>query len=165
MPEQSRGIGSSWKPRSAGSLPASLGASKKHPLVSPRSPQSTKPASSIAHIFLRCEVMEEFEGQLRGAVAKLCASPQSPQSHNEANEEPEQELGPRNVWEWARPTVEPTVELCWGYVGAMLGLCWGYVVLPSLTHIKPPCQVRDARPRGSHPSREEGLRHLAGRAC
>ncbi|CAE7385372.1 dnm1l [Symbiodinium natans] len=36
-------------------------------------------------------VMEEFEGQLRGAVAKLCASPQSPQSHNEANEEPEQE--------------------------------------------------------------------------
>ena len=32
--------------------------------------------------------MEEFEGQLRGAVAKLCASP-SP----EINEEPEQEPG------------------------------------------------------------------------
>ncbi|CAE7212659.1 RAP [Symbiodinium sp. CCMP2456] len=35
-------------------------------------------------------VMQEFEGQLRGAVAKLCASPQSPQSQFEA-EEPEQE--------------------------------------------------------------------------
>ena len=39
--------------------------------------------------------MQEFEGQLRGAVAKLCASPQSPQSQFEA-EEPEQEPWPQS---------------------------------------------------------------------
>ncbi|CAE7230170.1 dnm1l [Symbiodinium sp. CCMP2592] len=49
-------------------------------------------------------VMQEFEGQLRGAVAKLCASPQSPQSQFEA-EEPEQE------YETPTPGPEETIRV------------------------------------------------------